>query len=193
MIKLRLFPCSTTCAWDMRSSGTKGAGTDAMGRELLPLPPPIMTPGGPMRPPLPLPPPLLPPRIAELLRMILARDRDIVLLPLPLLPLPFGAEFEFPTWFLLVLQQEIEILLLLRNHLSHCFTYFLLGSFLLKSNLSGSTVNATLHILLSSVRRAICVGPTTRRFITTFRALKAGGVINPYLFILSATSLSLKR
>lgn len=68
-----------------------------MGRELLPLPPPIITPGGPIRPPLPLPPPLLPPRIAELLRMILARDRDIVLLPLPLLPFPFGAELEFPT------------------------------------------------------------------------------------------------
>lgn len=99
MIRLRLFPCNTTCAWDIRSSGTNGAGTDAMGRELLPLPPPIITPGGPpIRPPLLFPPPLLPPRIAELLRIIRARERDIpALLPLPLLPLPFGAELEFPT------------------------------------------------------------------------------------------------
>jgi len=63
---------------------------------------------------------------------------------------------------------------------------------LLKSNLSDITVNATLQTLLSSVRRAICVGPITTRFIDTLRPLKAGGVTNPYLFILSATSLSLK-
>lgn len=98
MIRLRLFPCNTTCACDIRSSGTNGAGTDVMERALLLLPPPIITPGGPIRPLPPLPPLLLPPRIAELLRMILARERDIpaLLLLLPL-PFPLDAELEFPT------------------------------------------------------------------------------------------------
>lgn len=77
-------------------------------------------------------------------------------------------------------------------YISSISTYFLFGSFLLKSNLSDNTVNATLQTLLSSVRRAICVGPTTTRFIDTFNPLKAGGVTNPYLLILSATSLNLQ-
>lgn len=72
-------------------------------------------------------------------------------------------------------------------------THFLFGSFLLKSNLSDNTVNATLQILWSSVRRAICVGPTTICFTGTFNPLNAGNVTNPYLLIFSATSFNLKE
>lgn len=72
-------------------------------------------------------------------------------------------------------------------------THFLFGSFLLKSNLSDNTVNATLQILWSSVRRAICVGPTTICFTGTFNPLNAGSVTNPYLLIFSATSFNLKK
>lgn len=107
IMRFRLLPCRTTWAWEIRSSGTKGAGTETMGLELLLLPlPPIITPGAP--PILPLLAPLPPPRMAELLRIIRARDLDIpALLPLPLLPLPLGVEFELPTWLLLMLEKWV--------------------------------------------------------------------------------------
>lgn len=73
-----------------------------------------------------------------------------------------------------------------RNHSWR--THPFVGSCLLKSNRSVSTVNATRNARPSSNKRPKCAGPMTICFTGVFNDCKVCGLCGPYLLILSATS-----
>lgn len=72
-------------------------------------------------------------------------------------------------------------------------TYFFVGSFLLRSNLSKIKLKDTRNIFPSSRSKAICEGPRATRLTPTFNWEKAAGDNTPNLFNFSDTSFNLKK